>query len=39
MRRRHAAVTLGGRYQVQRALTRNGKGIVYRAVDTARTAR
>jgi tRNA A-37 threonylcarbamoyl transferase component Bud32 len=30
-----AAVLLGGRYQVVRALTRNGKGIVYRAVDTA----
>ena len=30
-----AAATLGGRYQVVKALTRNGKGIVYRAVDTA----
>ncbi|WP_329237448.1 class IV lanthionine synthetase LanL [Actinoallomurus sp. NBC_01490] len=29
-----AVVMLGGRYRVVRALTRNGKGIVYRAVDT-----
>ncbi|GGU02514.1 hypothetical protein GCM10010208_28130 [Actinomadura livida] len=27
-------VVLGGRYQVERGLTRNGKGWVYRAIDT-----
>ncbi|GLY86203.1 class IV lanthionine synthetase LanL [Actinoallomurus iriomotensis] len=29
------AAMLGGRYEVVRALTRNGKGVVYRAVDLA----